>query len=68
MISIAEGVSLSLKCDLAFHIDIFRYFFSQLLEPKQAAETPTNELKTSLFSWGSRSQAPSQTSSQITLV
>ena len=45
-----------------------RVIYSQLLEPKQAAETPTNELKTSLFSWGSRTQAPSQASSQITLV
>ncbi|KAI5118083.1 hypothetical protein M0805_009163 [Coniferiporia weirii] len=42
--------------------DLYRR--SQLLEPKQAAETPTGELKTSLFSWGGRSQT---SSSQTTL-
>ena len=41
--------------------------YSQLLEPKQPTEAPSSELKTTLFSWGSRSQASSQTS-QATLV
>lgn len=40
--------------------------FSQLLEPKQPAETPTSDLKT-FFGWGTRSHSSSHTS-QATLV
>lgn len=39
---------------------------SQLLEPKQPAETPTSDLKT-FFGWGTRSHSSSHTS-QATLV
>lgn len=40
--------------------------YSQLLEPKQPAETPSSELRT-IFGWGSRSQGSNQSSSAATI-